>query len=171
MSADPYAKSSEVHRALAAIFKPWGLENGFRKLPGKRCCFVKQANSNPELILAFEVQCNSFGGSAHGGLLTLNAKAGEIDPANLSGLHARILGNCSDQMARAANLLETQIVEARPQLGEVGRPWQPGGDNWCRYYTREDVEIWGRFIVPYLSEILHSLLRKVCVPAEEFFEH
>lgn len=171
MSADLYAKSSDVHRALAAIFKPWCLENGFRKLPGKRCCFVKQAKSNHELILAFEVQCNSFGGSAHGGLLTLNARAGEIDPAYLSGPHARILGNCSDQMANAANLLDAQIVEARPQLGEAGRPWQQGVDNWCRYYTREDVEMWGRFLVPYLSEILHSLLGKVSVPAEEFFEH
>lgn len=170
MSADLYPGSTDVHRTLSALFKHWCSENGFRKLPGKRCCFVKQARSNPELILAFEVQCNSFGGSAHGGLLTLNAGAGEIDPAHLSGRHARILGNCSSRMAQEANRLEAGIVAARPGLGEAGRPWQPGVDNWCRYYTREDVELWGHFLVPYLPEILRSLLGKVAVPAEEFFE-
>jgi hypothetical protein len=169
MSADRYAKSNDVHRTLAAIFKPLCLENGFRKLPGKRCCFVKQARNNPSLILAFEVQCNSFGGSVHGGSFTLNAGVGEIDHAYLSGRHARILENCSDQMALAANLLEAQIVEARHQLKEPGRPWQPGADNWCRYFSGEDVERWGYLLVPFIPEILRSLLRKVSGPTEEFF--
>ncbi len=170
MSADLYTKSNDVHHALATIFKPRCLKNGFRKLPGKRCCFVKQTRSNPAFILAFEVQCNSFGGSGHGGSFTLNGGAGEIDPACLSGRHARILENCSDQMALAANLLVAQIVETRPQLKEPGRPWQPGVDNWCRYYTVEDVEKWGHFLVPFLPEILRSLLRKASVPTEKFFE-
>lgn|GEM_PF-3404662 len=171
MSAHRYARSPDVHRALSAIFKHWSLENGFRKLPGRGCRFVKQARSNPGLILAFEVQCNSFGGSAHGGLFALNAAAGEMDPASLSGRHARILENCSARMAEEANRLEARIVKASTGLGETGRPWQPGVDNWCRYYTREDVEMWGRFLVPYLPEILRGLLNKVFVPTEEFFEH
>jgi hypothetical protein len=116
------------------------------------------------------VQCNSFGGSGHGGSFTLNAGVGEIDPAYLSGRHARILENCSDQMAHAASLLEAKIVEARPQLKDPGRAWQPGVDNWCRYYTEEDVERWGYFLVPFIPEILRSLLRKVSRPTEEFFE-
>jgi hypothetical protein len=170
MSADLYAKSNDVHRVLATTFKPWCLKNGFKKLPGKSCRFVKQAKNNPALILAIEIQCNSFGGSGHGGSFTLNAGAGKIDPAYLSGRHARILANCSDQMAQTANQIEAQIIEMRPQLKEPGRPWQPKVDNWCRYYTGEDVERWGHFLVPFLPEIMRSLLREVSVPAEEFFE-
>lgn len=171
MSADSYAKSNDVHRVLAATFKPWCLKNGFKRLPGKSCRFVKQAKNNPALILAFEIQCNSFGGSGHGGSFTLNAGAGKIDPAYLSGRHARILENCSDHMAHAASLLEAQIVEASPQLKEPGRPWLPGVDNWCRYYTGHDVERWGHFIVPFLPELLRSMLRKVSIQKEEFFEN
>lgn len=170
MSTDIYAKPNDVHRVLAALLKPSHLKNGFKKLPGKRCCFVKSGRRNPALILAFEVQCNSFGRSAHGGSFTLNAGAGEIDPAYLSGRHARILVNCSEKMALAAAQLEAQLFATSHNLIEPGRPWLPGADNWCRYYTREDVERWGHFIVPFLPELLRSLLHNVSIPAEEFFE-
>lgn len=169
MSTDSYARSAEVHRVITTEFKHWASENGFGKLPGKRCCFVKHAKGNPAVVLAFEVQCSSFGGSAGGGLLTLNAGAGEIDPAYLSGPNARLLQNCSEPMAQAANLLAARILEHSPRLEDAGRPWQPGIDNWCRYYTREDVAQWGRFLVPYLSEILTGLLDRVAIAPDEFF--
>jgi hypothetical protein len=170
MSTDIYAKSNDVHQVLAALLSPSCLRNGFKKLPGRRCCFVKPGRRNPALALAFEVQCSSFGRSEHGGSFTLNAGAGKIDPANLSSRHARILANCSDRTALAATLLEAQLFETRPTLKEPGQPWLPGADNWCRYYTREDVEKWGHFIAPCLPELLRGLLHNLSIPNEEFFD-
>lgn len=168
MTADQYAKSTDVHRALTGIFKPWCSKHGFKKAASKRCVFVKQAIHMPAHVLAFEVQCNSFGNSSHGGLFTLNAGVGEFDLASPSGLHWRILKHCSSQMALAATAHEKQIVEARPPLEKPGRPWQTGLDNWCRYYCVDDVEQWGLFLLPFLPELFGRFLAEISVSPHEF---
>ena len=168
MSADQYAKSTDVHRALTGIFKPWCSENGFKKAASKRCAFAKQAIHTPPLMLAFEVQCNSFGNSAHGGLFTLNAGVGEFDLNSPSGLHWRILKHCSVEMAAAATSVEKQIVDSRPPLETQWRQWQPGLDNWCRYYCVDDVQQWGHFLVPFLPELFLRFLEEVSVAPNEF---
>ena len=169
MTTAQYANSSEVQRTLANIFKPWCLDNGFKKLSSKRCTFIKNSARRPDVILAFEVQCNSFSGSAHGGLFTLNANAGVINPTYLISPHARVLAYCSQEMAEKAIQLEQQIVRDHPQLDKPSRPWAPGIDNWCRYYSVEDVEAWGHFLVPCLPFLLKQLLTQLALPEDAFF--
>ncbi len=168
MNLAPYAKSTDVHRTLSGIFKPWCSENGFKSLNSKRCAFIKSSELNDGVILAFEVQCNSFGRSMHGGSFTFNANAGVIDPGFLSGPHSRILIFCSKEMPEIALQLEKQFIASSPQLGNPGRPWEYGMDNWCRYYTIEDVQKWGYFLRPYLPFLLKQLLGKLLFSENEF---
>jgi hypothetical protein len=169
MTTAQYANSSEVQRTLANIFKPWCLDNGFKKLSAKRCSFIKHSASRPDVILAFEVQCNSFSRATHGGLFTLNANAGVIKPTYLTSPHARVLDYCSQEMAEKAIQLEEQIVRDRPQLDKPGRPWSPGFDNWCRYYSIQDVQAWGHFLGPYLPFLLKQLITKLALSEDAFF--
>lgn len=120
------------------------------------------------MILAFETQCSSFGSSEHGGSFTLNANAGVIDPAYLSGPHSRILSYCSEEMSATTLQLENQLLVSSPQLGNPGRPWEFGMDNWCRYYGIEDVEKWGHFLAPFLPFLLKQLLTKLKLSEDEF---
>lgn len=168
MNLDHYAKSTEVHRTLAGIFKPWCSTNGFKRQNAKKCAFIKSSELNAGMILAFEVQCNSFGRSSHGGLFTLNANAGAIDPGYLSGPHSRVLTYCSQEMAEKAVLLEKQLLVSSPPLGSSGRPWQFGLDNWCRYFDIEDVQKWGYYLEPFLPFLLKQLLAKLSISEDEF---
>jgi hypothetical protein len=163
-----YAKSAEVHRILSRAFDPWRRQFGFKRLASGQCAFVKAAASNDSELLAFEVQCSSFGSSAHGNAFTLNAAVGLIDPRNLSGRHARILSGANVDLLAAASALQGKILDRQPLIQPRDRSWQRGNDNWCCYYAANDAQDWGELLALHLSTLLAEFLAQRNFTPEHF---
>lgn len=167
MNPASYARSTEVHRTLSTIFGPWSKQSGFKRLGSGRCAYMKAASHTKDAVLAFEVQCNSFGAADHGGMFALNAGAGAIDPRHLSGQHARILKFCSQELVESAARLEAEILRKHPRTAKPGWCWERGRDNWCQYFDAESVQQWGTLLLPFLPELLeHSVIQAGLSPSE-----
>ena len=163
-----FAKAAEVHRALVATFSPWCKQAGFKPIGSGRCAYAKPFKDSPGTILAFEVQCNSFGRAKHGGMFALNADAGTIDPRYLSGPYARILKYCSAELLALARSTEASILASEPRLSKPGWSWESERDNWCQYYDVNHVRQWGDLLLPFLPGLLNELLIRTGFPTHEF---
>ncbi|HEY8876407.1 MAG TPA: hypothetical protein VIN03_02515 [Roseateles sp.] len=119
-------------------------------------------------VLAFEVQCNSFGTASHGGMFALNAGAGAIDPRYLSGQHARILQFCSPELVAAATRLAAEILQGHPEMEKPAWHWEQGRDNWCQYFDVESVRRWGELLLPFLPQLLERTVIQSGLPLHEF---
>lgn len=162
MIAGIFADSRSVHRTLADVFRPWCMRSGFTRINSSKCAYVVEGRAG---LLAFEVQCSSWGNSAHGSQFTLNAAAGQIDPKYLSGPNARILAMMPEANLREAQDIQTAVIEGHPAIG-AGSVWSTGNDNWCLYYTTEHVLRWGRFLLPLLPKLLSKHALQAGFPLE-----
>ena len=168
LSTSEFAKAAEVHRSLAAAFGPWCKRLGFERFVSSRCAYAKSSQNTPGAILAFEVQCSSFGNAEHGSMFALNAGAGAIDPRYLSGAHSRVLQYAPTELLVSAKSTEAAILASHPLLSKPGWSWEPGRDNWCQYYHVEHVRQWGEVLLPFLPTLLEQLLLREGLVLNEF---
>ncbi len=163
-----FAKAAEVHRALVATFSPWCKRAGFKRISSGRCAYAKPSKDGLGTIVAFEVQCSSFGGAEHGGMFALNAGAGVMDPRYLSGPHARVLKYCPAELLALARSTEASILASEPRLAKPRCSWEAETDNWCQYYEVNHVRQWGEVLLPFLPGLLNELLIRAGLSTHEF---
>lgn len=152
-----YASSKVVHHALHEIFGSKFRENGFVRTGSGVCSYLKKLDDS--YSFAFEVQCSSFGSTSGGNIFCLNAGIGRFTKrADTYGGLYRILRFVDAPRAEAANQLLRNIRTANRNLPLSDLNWQVDHDNWCQYYSAEEVGQWGRFLLPHLPDLISRML-------------
>ncbi|MES2889639.1 MAG: hypothetical protein V4739_16720 [Pseudomonadota bacterium] len=163
-----FATSKNVHRTLIQIFDPWCKNHGFRRIGSAKCAYQRPLSSQPDRLLAFEVQCSSWGSALSGSMFTLNAGAGISDVSNV---HHRILKMLESQALDDARAIADHVRQRHECLPQLSWAWASGNDQWCQYYDTEDVARWGNFIGLHVRVLLNQLLAMESLPPEAGLDH
>jgi hypothetical protein len=162
-----YAVSAQVHKTLALAWDSWARLEGFKRTGSGKCAYRKSASDQSPLVLAFEVQCNSFGNASIGNRFTLNAGAGP-DARYLFGPRSRIFALATPELSALAATMERTIHSRHPAVQWPNTTWEPGRDNWCCYYDAEDVASWGSLLLAHLPILLAKLVAVSGYSPEQF---
>ena len=183
-----FAKSKDVHRTLIRVFDPWFKENGFRRNRSDKCAYFRSDGPARGTFSAFEVQCSAFAQDWTGGDFTLDGARGVKDVKYLGGPNSRFLDFIDEcdlpealeiqaRIARRmpdlpadhpvityAKLPDPQGAQWRDKIAHRRDPrvssWEPGVDHWCNYFSVDDVEEWGHFLLPRILPLLGRIPRR-----------
>ena len=180
-----FAKSKDVHRTLIRIFDSYFKDNGFKRNRSDNCAYSRSDGATSETFTAFEVECSQFSQDWTGGDFTMNGARSVKNTKHLGGRHSRFLRLMDD--SHLSEALETQARIARrmpdlpvdhPAIANTMLPdpegakwrelilhrrdprvfrWEPGADHWCNYFSVDDVQEWGRFLLPRILPLLDRI--------------
>jgi hypothetical protein len=180
-----FAKSKDVHRTLIRVFDSWFKQNGFRRNRSYKCAYFRSDGPASGTFSAFEVQCSQFAQDWTGGDFTLIGARGVKNAKYLGGPHCRFLCFIDESDLPEALEIQSRIAQRMPDLpadhpvityaklpdpeGAQWRDniahrrdprvfrWQPGADHWCNYFSVDDVQEWGRFLLPRILPLLDRI--------------
>lgn len=179
----PFATAAIVHRTLARLWKPLS-NRGFR-VTARPVAACTRPQRYEDGFLRVSVQLSQFGSAWSGNRLALNGER-VAAPRAPRGAGERLLRALTADDCVIAERLEREIVERIRSFASLVTPgsqalsglrerfqaiaashakalehrpelFRPNVDIWLSYYTLEDVEAWGRFLldrIPSLAERL-----------------
>jgi hypothetical protein len=174
-----FARSRDVHGALARVFGPAPKPAGFRRVRSGVCAFAKERPDAAGYVTV-SVQVSQWGSAWSGSSFTLNAGSATARPEDYPITVHRPLSWLASEDCAAGFEIERRIRARFPLLprthevwewaeqsdGEVFRRsleslqvvnegmWRPGHDVWLPYFAAADVWEWGEFLRPRLLPLL-----------------
>lgn len=179
MSVRTFARSRDVHAALARVFGPALKPACFRRIRSGVCAYSKE-RSDAAGYVTVGVQVSHWGSAWSGSSYTLNAAGAAARPEDYAVTAYRPLSWLTPEDCAAGLEIERRIrarfplpppdhevwTWAEQPDGEIFRRsleslhvvneemWRPGHDIWLQYFDVADVWEWGEFLRSRLLALL-----------------